>query len=239
MTFLSLQESLRRELRQRMESGELSGTELARRTGFTQAHISNFLNRKRGLKLKALDVVLKALGMSVLELARPEELARYAPLPPLREEQFVAVPLVDHRTAATTAVISSEEVRELFHYKRAFLERLRADLAASGRREWTRFVVLRAEARDAAAMAPRIQAGALLLVDRHYVNPRPYRRKEANLYVVAREATRLVRYVELEGDLLVLRPQSPAYPVETIHIEPWQSAADWIVGRIAQIAIPV
>ena len=34
--------------------------EVARRTNFTQAHISNFLNRKRGLKLAALDRTLKA-----------------------------------------------------------------------------------------------------------------------------------------------------------------------------------
>src|ERR1700687_933924 len=55
MSFVGLQDQLRKELRRRIDSSELTGMELARRTGFTQAHISNFLNRKRGLKLSALD----------------------------------------------------------------------------------------------------------------------------------------------------------------------------------------
>ncbi len=58
MGFVALQEALRREVRRRIESGELTGMELAQKTGFTQAHISNFLNRKRGLKLRALDRML-------------------------------------------------------------------------------------------------------------------------------------------------------------------------------------
>lgn len=238
MSFVALQESLRRELRRRIESGELSGTELARRTGFTQAHISNFLNRKRGLKLRALDVMLKAVGMTIFELARPEELARYAPLPASQEETFVDVPLVDARTAASTAVIASQDVRDVSRFKRIFLERLRVDLAASGRREWTRFVLIRAEARDAASMAPRIARGALLLVDRHYLSTRPYRRREPNLFVVRVDAGCLVRYVEVQAELLLFRPHNPAYPIQTIHVEPWQNVTDWLVGRVAHISTP-
>lgn len=238
MTFVAFQESLRRELRRRIESGELSGTELARRTGFTQAHISNFLNRKRGLKLKALDVMLKAVGMTVLELARPEDLARFAPLPVSREESFSDVPLVDARTAASTAVISSENVRDLHRFKRTFLERLRTDLAASDRRDWTRFVVIRAEARDAASMAPRIAPAALLLLDRHYLSPRPYRRREPNLFVVRADTCCLVRYVEVQAELVLFRPHNPAYPIQTIHVEPWQNVTDWLVGRVAHISMP-
>lgn len=239
MSFVALQESLRRELRRRIDSGELSGTELARRTGFTQAHISNFLNRKRGLKLKALDAMLKAVGMTVLELARPEDLARFAPLPVSREEGFIDVPLVDARTAASTAVVSSQDVRDLHRFKRSFLEGLRADLAASDRGDWTRFVVIRAEARDAASMTPRIGAGALLLLDRHYLNPRPYRRREPNLFVIRAESGCLVRYVEVQAELLLFRPHNPSYPVQTIHVEPWQNVTDWLVGRVAHISTPV
>src|ERR1700683_2814147 len=78
MTLVALQESLRKELRRRIAAGELTGMELARRTEFTQAHISNFLNRKRGLKLPALDRTLKALGLSLYDLLNPHALARYA-----------------------------------------------------------------------------------------------------------------------------------------------------------------
>ena len=78
MTFVGLQEALRRELRKRIAAGELTGMELARRTGFTQAHISNFLNRKRGLKLTALDRALEAAGLSLYDLLNHQELARLA-----------------------------------------------------------------------------------------------------------------------------------------------------------------
>src|SRR5215470_5229582 len=46
-----LLENLRRVLWARIEAGELTGLRLAEQTGFKQAHISNFLNRKRGLSL--------------------------------------------------------------------------------------------------------------------------------------------------------------------------------------------
>ena len=78
MTFVGLQETLRTELRKRIGAGELTGMELARRTGFTQAHISNFLNRKRGLKLSALDRTLQATGISLFDLLNPDELAQFA-----------------------------------------------------------------------------------------------------------------------------------------------------------------
>ncbi len=78
MTFVGLQEALRKELRKRIAVGELTGMELARRTGFTQAHISNFLNRKRGLKLVALDRTLDAVGISLYDLLSLPELVRFA-----------------------------------------------------------------------------------------------------------------------------------------------------------------
>src|ERR1700719_1292959 len=81
MSFVALQEALRKELRRRVDAGGLTGVELARRTGFTQAHISNFLNRKRGLKLAALDRALKAIGLTVYDLLDPRDLARFAPVP--------------------------------------------------------------------------------------------------------------------------------------------------------------
>ncbi len=39
MSFVALHENLRREIRKRIESGELTGMELARRTGFAGAHL--------------------------------------------------------------------------------------------------------------------------------------------------------------------------------------------------------
>src|SRR5713226_6714476 len=95
MSFVSLQENLRHELRKRIEAGELTGMELARRTGFTQAHISNFLNRKRGLKLSALDRMLKAIGLSLYDLLNPHDLARFAAVPASTEGEYTGLPLVE------------------------------------------------------------------------------------------------------------------------------------------------
>src|SRR5208282_2113134 len=60
MKFKVLQENLRKTLWHRIEEEGLTGLRLAQQTGFKQAHISNFLNRKRGLSLEGMDKVLRA-----------------------------------------------------------------------------------------------------------------------------------------------------------------------------------
>ena len=58
MKFKTLQENLRKILWTRIDEGKLTGLRLAEQTGFQQAHISNFLNRKRGLSTEGMDKVL-------------------------------------------------------------------------------------------------------------------------------------------------------------------------------------
>ena len=58
MKFRVLQDNLRKALWERIDQGDLTGIRLARQTGFKQAHISNFLNKKRGLSLEGMDKVL-------------------------------------------------------------------------------------------------------------------------------------------------------------------------------------
>ncbi len=55
MNLKALQENLRKTLWDRIEEGDLTGLRLAQQTGFKQAHISNFLNRKRGLSFEGMD----------------------------------------------------------------------------------------------------------------------------------------------------------------------------------------
>src|SRR5664280_1363032 len=71
MKFRMLQENLRKTLWERIDAGELTGLRLAEQTGFKQAHISNFLNRKRGLSLEGMDKVLNVQHLSVLDLIDP------------------------------------------------------------------------------------------------------------------------------------------------------------------------
>jgi hypothetical protein len=47
MKFRMLQDNLRSILWERIDAGNLTGLHLAQQAGFKQAHISNFLNRKR------------------------------------------------------------------------------------------------------------------------------------------------------------------------------------------------
>ena len=63
MLVSQLEESMRKIIRQRIDAGVLSGTVLARQTGFQQAHISNFLNRRRDLTF-----TLPGIGLAEYEI---------------------------------------------------------------------------------------------------------------------------------------------------------------------------
>src|SRR6202020_3113794 len=80
MNFQDLHELLRIELLRRIELGSLTGSSLARQAGYRQAHISNFLNRKRALSLEGLDRVLAAQNLTVDQIL-PLDLSA-APAPP-------------------------------------------------------------------------------------------------------------------------------------------------------------
>jgi len=226
-------------LRKRISSRQLTGMELARRAGFTQAHISNFLNRKRGLKLAALDRTLKAIGISLYDLFNPHDLARFAAVPTGTEAEDAAVPVVSPEVAAGREVIVREEARMMARYRRALLDSIRPDPAAAARRSWTRFVVLEASAREAAALSPRLGPGALLLLDRHYTTLRPYRKNERNLYAVHKDGACVVRYVETAAASLILRAQNADSPLEVVPISAGHSASDLLVGRIAHVSTEI
>jgi hypothetical protein len=46
-----------------------------------------------------------------------------------------------------------------------------------------------------------------------------------------------VKYVELAGNNLVLRPHNQAYPVEIMPIEADKSAGNYLVGRVCYVGI--
>jgi hypothetical protein len=236
MKFKALQERLRQVLWARIEAGELTGLKLAEQTGYQQAHISNFLNRKRGLSLGGMDKVLAVQHLSVLDLLDPEEVNKRASILPPSEGDFENVLLVEAATAASKPLIVAEDVRDILKFKKNFLKRLRAE-AESPRDDWTRFVLIKAEAHDAMGMHPRLLPGATLLLDRHYNALKPYRKGDHSMYAVGREGGCTVRYLSVSGNHLVLRPHNQAYPVEVIPIELGKTAADYIVGRVCHVAI--
>jgi transcriptional regulator with XRE-family HTH domain len=233
--FKGLQENLRKALLQRIDEGNLTGLRLAELTGFKQAHISNFLNRKRSLSLEGMDRVLNVQRLSVLDLLDPAEVNRRASVPPPSEDEFENVFVVASAVAATHPRIMSMHVREIQKFKRSFLRKLRPE--AQGKRgDWERFIAIQADA-DSMAMHPRILPGAILLIDRHYDSLQPYRRGELNMYAVRVNEACKIRYVELAGENLVLRPHNQSYPVEVVALDQQHSISDYLVGRICFVGM--
>jgi len=236
MKFRTLQENLRKALWQRIDDGDLTGLRLAEQTGFKQAHISNFLNRKRGLSLEGMDKVLSVQHISVLDLLDPSEINKRASIVAPSEDEFESVVVADPQVAAQEELIISMNVREILKFKKTFLRRLRDDMAGD-RDRWERFVVIKVDAREGMSMYPRMLPGATLLLDRHYNSLTPYRKGEQNMYAIRKGDACTIKYVEVANRHLVLRPHNQAYPVEVLPIEEGTKPSDYIVGRVCHVAI--
>jgi phage repressor protein C with HTH and peptisase S24 domain len=236
MKFKALQENLRKTLWQRIEEGELTGLGLAEQTGFKQAHISNFLNRKRGLSLEGMDKVLRVQHLSVLDLLDPAEVNKRASIVPPGEDEFQNVLLVDGAVAAAEPIIMSMNVKDILKFKKTFLRNLRTETEGN-RNAWERFVLIKVDPREGMSMYPRLLPGATVLIDRHYNSLKPFRRGEPNMYAVNQSGACTVKYVEVAGKQLVLRPHNNAYPVEVISIDEGKRPGDYLIGRVCYVGV--
>ncbi len=237
MKFKILQDNLRNILWDRIESGDLTGLKLAQQTGFKQAHISNFLNRKRGLSIEGMDKVLQVQRLSVLDLLDPAEVNKRASILPPSADEFENVLLTD-ASAATQPLVTAMHVKDICKFKKTFLRKLRPEMEGN-RNHWQRFVLIKLDPKDALAMSPRLAPGAMLLIDRHYNALTPYRKGEFNLYAVLKNDTCVVRYVESANSTLLLRPHNHSSPIEVIQVSEGKSAGDYIVGRVCLISAEV
>lgn len=235
MKFKGLQDNLRKKLQHRISAGELTGLRLAEQTGFRQAHISNFLNRKRSLSMEGMDRVLNVQRLSVLDLLDPDEVNKRSSILPPSDDAFENIALVDASIAATQPLIMSMNVREIQKFKRSFVRKLRSDVHGK-RRDWERFVAIKANG-DSMSMYPRILPGAVVLIDRHYNSLVPYRRGELNIYAVLNNDNCKLRYVELSGRSLILRPQNQAYPIQIVPIADGETEHDYLVGRACFVSM--
>ncbi len=236
MKFRALQENLRKTLWERIDAGELTGLKLAAQTGFKQAHISNFLNRKRGLSLEGMDKVLSVQRLSVLDLLDSAEINKRASIIPPSNDDFENVVLVDPPVAAEQPLLTNETVKDILKFKKTFLRRLRPDLHGS-RSDWQRFVLTRVDARDGQSMFPRLLPGATVLIDRHYNSLAPYRKNDMNIYAVRKDGTCTLKYVDLCANQLILRANQPQFPAEVVAVEDGKSPYDYIVGRVCHVSI--
>jgi hypothetical protein len=236
MKFKILQDNLRKILWERIEAGELTGLRLAQQTGFKQAHISNFLNRKRGLSIEGMDKVLSVQHLSVLDLLDPAEVNKRASILPPSDDEFENVLLTDPSTAATQPLITSMHVQEILKFKKNFLRKLKPEIEGE-RSSWQRFVLIKLDAREAITMYPRLLPGSTLLIDRHYNSLKAYRKGEFNMYAVLKNDTCAVRYVEVAGNHLVLRPHNQSSPIEVVTMDDRKTAADYLIGRICHVTL--
>jgi hypothetical protein len=236
MKFRALQENLRKTLWSRIAEGDLTGLRLAEQTGFKQAHISNFLNRKRGLSLEGMDKVLNVQHLSVLDLLEPSEVNKRASILPPSDDDFQNVLVVEAATAATNPLVMNMNVKEILKFKKSFLRKLRPEMEGV-REHWERFVVIKADGREGMSMYPRLMPGASILIDRHYNSMKPYRKGESNMYAVCKNGACTIKYAEQAGNHLVLRPHNPAYPVEVMAMEPGKTANDYLIGRICHVGL--
>lgn len=234
--FQSLQDSLRTVIWARLERGELRGKSLAHKAGFQQAHLSNFLNARRGLSLQAMDRLLDVLHLDVLQLAGINEAQHHAPGAQAAHETE-AVAVVPFAAAARAARFNADHIQDVVSFRRNFLRRLKPKMFGN-RRDWTRFVVLTLEAQNVAGMEPQLVPGTQVLIDRHYNAPT----RDAGsleLYAVLDPDYGRIARVTLTSGHLVLRPHSEKAPVRLVPVPPGRRAGDFIVGRVRHIAMEV
>ena len=230
MKFLELHERLRLEIWRRIDLGVLSASLLARQTGLAQAHVSNFLHRRRRLSLPALDRILLAQTLSVEEIAAVASSA-FPPPERIHTGPMDRIPLVSHSAAMTAPLITSRAVQDFIQLPEGWLAAFPARRAVS-RRTWDRFVAVRITAAQALPMDPVLRLGSLVVIDRHYNSLAAWKPPRPNIYGVRLGAHLLFRHVSFESSRLVLRPRALDYPVELIELSPQESPSDLLVGRV-------
>ncbi|HTX40766.1 MAG TPA: hypothetical protein VMD25_02970 [Acidobacteriaceae bacterium] len=230
MKFFELHERLRLETWRRIDQGVLSSSLLARRTGLAQAHISNFLHRRRRLSLTALDRVLGAQALSVEDLA-PAAVFDLSPAARSTPEAMDVVPIVSQTVAMNAAVIVRKAVTDTLHLPSGWLAGFPARRAVS-RRSWERFVGVRVTGLQALPMDPLLRVGSIAILDRHYNSLAAWKPPRPNLYAVRAGTQLLFRHAVFESNRLVLRPRALEQPLDVIELAPHESPSDLLVGRV-------
>jgi hypothetical protein len=196
-----------------------------------QAHISNFLNSKRALSLEGLDRVLASQNLTIDQILPIDLAASAAPQP---RESMDIVPVVSPSAAMDDARISESAVIETIQISASRLYDNRARSSAK-RANWQRFLAIRADAQQSAAMEPLLPPGAIAVLDRHYNSLAPYRAQQPTLYAVRCGAALLLRFVDFDEGHLILRPYSRTFPVQLLRLASHESAADYIIGRVCLV----
>jgi len=231
MNFQDLHELLRVELLRRIQRGTLTRSRLAQQANFQQGHISNFLNRKRSLSLEGLDRVLASQNLTIDQILPLDLTAAQTPSPATSEGPIEIVPVVSPSAAMDEARISPSSIIETIQVSASRLHDNRAR-PSTRHAHWQRFLAIRADTQQSAAMHPLVSPGAIAVLDRHYNSLAPYRAHQPTLYAVRSGAALLLRFVDFDEGRLILRPYSRDFPIQLLPLATHETPADYIVGRI-------
>jgi len=222
MNFRDIHEHLRLELLRRIDRGVLSGSLLARQTGFRASHISNVLNRKRLLSPEGMDRIFQAQNLSIEQFfASPDR--KISP----RKGETIPVPIVSPAAALHQP---NPTASETLHIPAAQLRENRSRPAPL-RTHWQRYCAIALDAEQAAPMEPLLSPGALVVLDRSYVSLAGYREPHPTLYAVNYGGRLLLRFVSLEEGHLILRPMSLLHQARLLRLGTHDTPADHIIGR--------
>ena len=145
-----------------------------------------------------------------------------------------AIPVVSSSTAMEEPVVRAGSVIESIQVSPSRLHDNRSRPSPKYA-HWQRFVAVRADPQQTAAMDPMIAAGAIVVLDRHYKSLAPYRAHQRTLYAIRSGAALVLRHVEFDEGTLILRPLSPAFPIQIIALAAHETPADYIVGRVCLV----
>ena len=197
-----------------------------------KAHISNFLNHKRSLSLEGLDRVLASQHLDIEHILPLDLTAAAAPIP--TSDPIEIVPVVSPSAAMDEPRISPSAIIETIQVSASRLHDNRAR-PSTRNVHWQRFLAIRADTRQSAAMDPLVAPGAIAVLDRHYNSLAPYRAHQPTLYAVRCGAALLLRFVDFDEGRLILRPYSRDFPVQLLALATHESPADYIVGRVCLV----
>lgn len=228
MTFSQMHERLRTVLLRRVQRGDLSITLLSRQTGLGKPHLSRYLRAQGQLSWHALDRVLEAQHLGA------EDLVDFGQQVQSRSQRTELVPLVSHPEALFEPNIRPSAVSTWLQLPFEDLQSVRRPGVAS-RRSWRRFVAIRIGRKDAYPMEPILYEGGIAVVDRHYNSLAAYDPPRQNVYAVRDGIHVQLRYIDIAGTHLVIRPRSIASPASLIEIAADTSPGQYIAGRVAFI----
>ena len=219
MHFEGLQRRLLATLQSRLRNGELTERRLARLTGISQPHIHNVLKGKRILSLRAADIILRKIGLTVLDLLRAEAPSGKFCTDCGARGRVVEVPVLAGWLGPGLPLPRQRGGIETYPFPCAFLAAVEAPVVAR----------LASDLK----MPTRFGEGDLALLDHSRT-----RRADLNpdaLYLVNRRGEGLIRRVSrLREDLVVIRGEDEAGPAEGIPLG-WLHLLDVVQARVCWI----